>query len=136
MKAKKQDLENLGRLKKRSEFLCVAHGGYKWVSPSVIVQLMPVASDDKSTSTSYRFGVTATKRLGKAPLRNRTKRRLRAALKDLLAEDNHPLTNVKSGDIVLIGRAPTADIEYSQLIKDLKWCLKRLSGKILEGDPA
>jgi RNase P protein component len=29
-------------------------------------------------------------------------------------------------DIVLVGRAETATCPYSSLVKDLRWCLKRL----------
>jgi len=103
-----------GRLKKRPEFLAVSATQKKWVSDSVIVQIKP------STDT-FRYGVTATKRVGNAVVRNRCKRRLRAAI-DGLKQSN----NLKSADIVLIARHNTHLCEWKKLTNDLQWCLKRL----------
>lgn len=105
-----------GRLKKRPEFLCVAKDGQKWVSESVIVQMI------ETDRGIVRFGYTATKKIGNAVIRNRTKRRLRAAVHETLKSDN-----IKSADIVLIGRNITPTCDWDKLIKDLRWCLKRLS---------
>lgn len=105
----------LGRLKKRPEFLSVNAAQTKWVSGTVIVQAKP------STTEKFRFGVTATKKTGNAVNRNRIKRRLRAAMNEIAGHrDFAPY------DIVLVGRVETAVCEWDQLLKDLKWCLKRL----------
>jgi ribonuclease P protein component len=107
------------RLKKRSEFLRVKDEGRKWVSPTVIVQA------GKAQSPSLRFGVTATKKLGNAVLRNRVKRRLREAARKVLA--GKTLAEAfPPADIVLIGRVETAACPFETLVKDLRWCLKRL----------
>ena len=104
------------RLKKRSDFLRVQAGGEKWVSKGVIVQTAP------NNSENGRFGITVTKRISKsAVVRNRIKRRLRAAAYDIL-----PLYAPKGIDIVLIGRAETATRLYTDLQNDLKYCLKKL----------
>jgi ribonuclease P protein component len=133
MQAKAKDLQNLGRLKKRSEFLCAAQSGFKWVSPSVIMQLDPNPKAQKQ-SPQIHFGVTATKKLGCAPQRSRIKRRLRAALKDVIAERQELFQNINGANLVLIGRDATTDIDYKQLKKDMSWCLKRLSQKLMEND--
>jgi ribonuclease P protein component len=104
-----------GRLKKRPEFLAVAASGKKWVSDSVIVQMGPPSTDQ------FRYGVTATKRVGNAVVRNRCKRRLRAAI-DGLGQTN----DLKPSDIVLIARHNTHTQDWQKLTKDLQWCLKRL----------
>ena len=105
-----------GRLQKRPEFLCVASQGKKWVSDSVIVQYHPVTEGG-----DFRYGVTATKKLGNAVIRNRCKRRLRAAMDELFKEiDLYP------ADVVLIARPATITGDWEKLIKDLRWCFKRL----------
>lgn len=107
-KTKTQD-----RLKKRSDFLRL-NKGHKWVSPTVIVQI------DKGLGERIRLGLTATKKTGNAVARNRIKRRLREAAKIVLADHKD------RSDIVLIGRAETATCPFATLIKDLRWCLKKL----------
>jgi len=102
-----------GRLKRRSDFLRVAATQKKWVSPSVIVQIDPASGE------GIRFGLTATKKLGNAVMRNRIRRRLRAAA-------NKVLEGHSGVDVVLIGRVATATCPFEQLVKDLTWCLKRM----------
>ena len=104
-----------GRLKKRPQFLCVADKGNKWVSETVVVQAM------ETDSGETRFGYTATKKIGNAVIRNRAKRRMRAAVDEILK--THVL---KSADIVLIARDTVAECEWNDLLKNLTWCLKRL----------
>ncbi len=107
-------------LKKRAEFLRVQGAGQKWVSPGVILMVAPLGTDQPGT---VKFGLTVTKKLSKsAVVRNRIRRRLRAAAHDIL-----PLYAKKGVDYVLIGRHETADLPYGKLCGDLKWCLKRLS---------
>ena len=104
-----------GRLKKRPEFLLTAQKGKKWVSDSVIVQTMET---DKGET---RIGYTATKKIGNAVIRNRSKRRLRAAILDIQHSNL-----LKSADIVLIARDITGTCEWIKLKKDILWCFKRL----------
>ena len=103
-----------GRLKGRSDFLRLRDAGRKWVSPTVIVQA------GTAESPGIRYGITATKKTGNAVTRNRIKRRLREAVRVALADAQAPV------DIVLIGREQTATCPFATLVKDLRWCLKRL----------
>lgn len=102
------------KLKKRADFLRLQKDGKKWVSPTVIVQA------GAGETGEIRYGLTATKRTGNAVARNRIKRRLREAVRAVLPDTKLPF------DIVLIGRTETATCEYTALVKDLRWCLKRL----------
>lgn len=108
------------RLKKRSDFLRVQGEARKWVSPTVIVQA------GKGEGTGPRFGLTATKKLGNAVIRNRIKRRLRAAAKTALAGAMIP------NDIVFIGRVETATCPFEVLLKDMRWCLRKLDVKLAD----
>jgi len=110
--------ENIsGRLKKRPEFLCVASAGKKWVSDTVVIQILENDSD------VIRFGFTATKKIGNAVIRNRCKRRLRAASDHILMTEKF----AQGFDIVVIARDKVAKADWNKIIKDLRWCLKRLN---------
>lgn len=117
MFATKDKIKDLGRLKKRSDFLHANAAGQKWVSQSMVVQLIP------NDTNEQRFGITITKKIFKHAVdRNRVKRRLRAVACDIL-----PDCLPHGHDIVLIGRNATKDKPYEDLCKDLRWCLKRLA---------
>jgi len=102
------------RLRRRSDFLRVKDAGKKWVSPTVILQV------GTGETPGIRYGITATKKTGNAVIRNRIKRRLREAVRTVTKNID------ASADIVLIGREATATCDFAALLKDLKWCLKRL----------
>lgn len=122
MFAKKEDIKSLGRLKKRSDFLCVQkhEDSKKWVSKSMIVEMCP--NEERNEAKGLRFGLTVSKRVSKKAVdRNRTKRRLRAVAFEVL-----PDFKAHKIDVVLIGRVSTEDQSYDVLKKDLVWCLKRL----------
>lgn len=99
----------------RSDFVAIQKSGKRWVSKTVTLLVMPNALEH------MRTGITVTKKTHKSAVRrNRIKRRLRAAIADVLS------TRAKPGyDYVLIGRRETETCGYDQLLKDLKWCLKR-----------
>lgn len=68
-----------------------------------------------------RFGFTITKKIGNAVVRNRIRRRLKAALTpltDALASPTH--------DYVVIARLPAFDIPFANLQKDLERALQRV----------
>ena len=113
------------RLRRRSDFLRVARGR-KWVTPGVIVQARPTpiesAPDQKNKPLpSMRVGFTVTKKVGNATVRNRARRRLRAAADRLLPAHGRP-----GNDIVLIGRRATLDRPFTALVDDLETALRRL----------
>ena len=115
MKAIKEDLKNLDRLQKRSDFLRL-NGADKWVSKGFILIAAP------NNLGKLRVGITVTKKLEKTAVgRNRMKRRLRAVTADIL-----PLGARGGMDYLLIARAEAASREYDVLKKDLKWCLEKL----------
>ena len=109
------------RLLKRSDFLRTAQSGKKFVMHHVVMQAAP------SDHPHFRVGITVTKRCGNAVVRNRIKRRLRAAIFELSKEQNIP-----SMDIVLIGRMSTQACDYPDLLRDLRYGLKKAASIVAE----
>ena len=106
-------------LTKRSEFLRLQQGR-KFVRPTMVVQMAP-RKDERPDESYARIGFTATKTLGNAVVRNRVKRRLRAAVRQIF-----PL-NARAGcDYVLIGRQKAFACAFSELLQDLQFALDRL----------
>ena len=78
----------LGRLRKRCEFLAVAATNRRWTSPGVVLQARKFSADDAPPAEpGLRVGFTATRKVGNAVARNRAKRRLRAAVRDVIGHN-------------------------------------------------
>lgn len=75
-----------------------------------------------------RFGITVTKKIGNAVVRNRMKRRFRALVRELL-----PSRGLPDHDHVLIGREGGVERDFARLREELAQALGRAAdGK---GDP-
>lgn len=104
-------------LTKRHDFIAATKSGHKGVASSVIVQLRPRQDD-----LAPRYGITASRKIGNAVIRNRAKRRLRAIVRAHL-----PL-NAKNGhDYVLIARHNTVSVAWDHLNADFLKALGRAS---------
>lgn len=111
-------------IKKRKDFLRAAKD-ITMVSKNVMLQAARPLSDEQPRKA--RIGFTATKRLGKAYIRNRTKRRLRAVMREVY--DQYALDNV---DYVLVGRYDTYCCSFEELKKDVIWTLKKTNKLITQ----
>ena len=110
-------------VKKRKDFIKVAKQGEKVVQPTLILQAafnLSVAED------TCQIGYTVTKKIGKAHVRNQTKRRLRAAARNIFSAK--ALAGVQ---YVIIGRYNTASCPFDKLTADLLLAVKRIN-KILQ----
>ena len=67
---------------------------------------------------SLRLGLTVTKKLGGAVVRNRIRRRLRAAARAVF-----PLHGAQGTDYVLVARKAAYDRNYGDLLDDMKRAL-------------
>ena len=110
------DKASLGTLRQRSEFLYVRDGDYA-ARGAVVIQCRPNPAHGE-----VRYGITATKRIGNAVIRNRAKRRLREVARALLPEMGLP-----SHDYVLIARDRTVDRPWDRLLSDTRKALHFLS---------
>lgn len=111
----------LERLKTRRQFLRVAALRNKWAAPGIVLQVAPQPPDDRAGSEGPRYGLTVSRRVGNAVVRNRARRRLRAVAEDLL-----PRLAVPANDYVLIGRQGTPERNFDALKKDLETGLRKL----------
>src|SRR5207249_9068214 len=108
------------RLKTRADFLRVAAGRRRAVRSGFILQAAPQPVEADCGET-VRVGFTASRKVGNAVVRNRAKRRLRAAAAEVLARDGRPGT-----DYVLIARAGTGERDYAELVGDLAAALRQI----------
>ncbi|MBI4030973.1 MAG: ribonuclease P protein component [Proteobacteria bacterium] len=120
MKANKKQFEKLYVLRQRADFLRVQKTGRKWVARGLILQ---AAGNDVLAPGTMRLGLTVSKKTSSSAVkRNRIRRRLRAAARDVLPEAAR-----SRFDYVLIGRAETACLPYDDLKNDILWCLKKMN---------
>lgn len=114
-------------IKHRRDFLAVAKRGVKSVTPSLVVQKLDTESSSDESSGDEgqcRYGITASKKVGKAVQRNRAKRRLRALIRQYW-----PQSAEKNADYVLIARHNTPHINWDALKTDFQKALKRVNAQ-------
>ncbi|HEY6578111.1 MAG TPA: ribonuclease P protein component [Rhizomicrobium sp.] len=102
------------RLKKRRDFLRAARG-IRRVTSGLTLELCAAPVGDAGAT---RVGFTASRKIGNAVLRNRARRRLKAAAHALL-----PLYGLPGNDYVLVARRETLTRSFADLLCDLKSAL-------------
>lgn len=98
----------IARLKQRSEFVS-ASSGRKFHTPRLSAQIKPRSDQD-----GLRVGFTITKKVGNSVVRNRIRRRLRAAVSQ--TAEAIASTNV---DVVFIGRHDALMASFETLTRDV-----------------
>lgn len=111
-------LLKIGSIKKRQDFLALRHAR-KTHAPGF---LMAMRHNPKNSQDEARVGLTVTKKLGGAVVRNRIRRRLRAAAREVFPANAEP-----GVDYVLIARQPALTRNYQSLLDDMERALLRLS---------
>lgn len=106
-------------LKKRSEFLAVSKTGQKWITPAFIIQVY-----ERAPEGPFRYGITASRKIGGAVERNRAKRRLRALIREIFPSVAQPGT-----DYVFIARSEILKRDFAQMGRELEHGMKRLRKK-------
>jgi ribonuclease P protein component len=106
------------RLRVRPQFIFV-RGGRAERRKSLVVQARKRAGETPGSHAGAGF--TATKKIGNAVIRNRAKRRLREAARQLLPRLGQP-----GWDYVFIARQDTADIGWARLLDDMESALLSL----------
>ncbi|ASJ92711.1 ribonuclease P protein component [Porphyrobacter sp. CACIAM 03H1] len=109
-------------LTKRGDFLA-ANAGTRNARAGFVLLTRP------NGGQGIRYGITVTKKIGNAVVRNRMKRRFRELLRAAL-----PVKGLANHDHVLIGRAGGVERDFHRMADELAQALERArEGK---GDPA
>lgn len=102
-----------GTIKLNREFVYAYKRAKKVVTPVLVMHYY------KNRTDSNKFGITVSKTIGKAHLRNRAKRLIREAY---YAEKN----NIKKGyNLVFVARARTIDASFSELNHAMNECIDK-----------
>ena len=118
MQPRLETLPKEKRLAKRREFLHVYETGRKWFSRYCVVFAAP------NEHPYSRIGITATKKLGKAAVRNRLKRWIREVYRrqrDPLSLDSY------SVDVIVNVKPNAADAPFEEFRDDLRRALQRIA---------
>ncbi len=102
-------------LTKRADFL-LANKGLRNARPGFVLLTRPNQGQGK------RFGITVTKKVGNAVVRNRMKRRFRELLRDALPDEG-----LADHDHVLIGRDGGITRDFHRMRLELSHALKAAS---------
>ena len=111
--------ESIGRLTRRADYLA-ANGGLRHAAPGFVLLVRPRGDEDPT----IRLGITVSKKVGGAVVRNRMKRRFRALARAVLPEAGMP-----GADHVLVGRAGGIERPFPDLRAELEAALARLARK-------
>jgi ribonuclease P protein component len=114
-------------LKRRAEFVRVRKGA-RWATPAFVLEAKPrtgggggEAGASADEGIGARFGFTVTRQVGKAVERNRIRRRLKAAVREVGAD--HAKGEF---DYVLIARRPALTSAFGVLRSDLVKAFERV----------
>ena len=109
----------LGVIRKRADFLA-CNRGKRQPMPGFVL----LVRDRKDGNAAMRLGITVTKKIGGAVVRNRMKRRFRALARQIL-----PRAGFAGADHVLIGREGGIERDYALLASELEKALRKISRK-------
>ena len=99
-------------LKRNNDFRRLYSRGRSYGSSVVVIYVM------KNRSNDVRVGITTSKKIGKAVLRNRSRRIIREAYR-MIADD------VRQGvDLVFVARGKTPFVSSNDILRDMKKELK------------
>lgn len=108
-------------LSRRADFLA-ANRGTRVARPGFVLLTRP------NEAGAMRYGITVTRKIGNAVVRNRMKRRFRALLREILPEQG-----LAGADHVLIGREGGVERDFALLRDELRAALARAAAG--KGDP-
>lgn len=110
----------VGRLTRRPEFQRVSERGRRAALPGLVLQAL--RRTEGGNDGAIRLGLTASRKVGGAVIRNRARRRLRA-----LAHQVLPVLGAPGHDYVIVARRDTVKREWLRLKDDLETALNRVT---------
>ncbi|OEF99626.1 ribonuclease P protein component [Vulcanibacillus modesticaldus] len=109
-------MQKENRLKKREDFKKVYTYGKSVANRELVLYIL-----DNSKTERYRVGISVSKKIGNAVVRNRVKRLIKEAFRSLANQ----LEMENQKDLIIIARNPTADMKFSQFQKSIKDLLRK-----------
>ena len=103
-------MERRYRLKKNRAFQYVYRRGRSVACRNLVMLVAP--------GRELKVGFSVSKKVGKAVVRNKVKRRLRECFRPLLGD-------VKTGLYVIVARSSAAEAAFDDLRKDVRYLLKK-----------
>lgn len=100
-------------LKENRDFIRLYRKGKCFVSPALVTYVL------KNRSETKRYGITTSKKIGKAVQRNRARRVIRAALYNLYSDI------IPGYDIVFVARGKTPYVKSDIVEKEMKEHLQK-----------
>ena len=120
-KAASGSASRITTLKKRADYLRIRKGA-RCATPAFVLEAKARSGEDRAQPPDEpRFGFTITKQVGKAVDRNRIRRRLKAAVRDL-----GPGHAKGEFDYVLIARRPALTSQFAALVSELAKAFARV----------
>ena len=114
----------LPSIKIRDDFIKIAKKGKSSSQSGLILQAFNNLEISKNIKFNKRIGITVTKKIGTAVIRNRCRRRLKVVANEIII--NYGKDSI---DYVLIAKKETLDRDINLLKLDLKKALKELGFK-------
>mgnify|MGYP003315496516 CR=1 FL=1 len=115
---------DIQKIKKRRDFLKGNKAPYA-AMPSVVVQSYLRTDEVVETDDSIMMGITCSKKVGNAVIRNRARRRLREAGKIVLKE-----IGIKKMNYIFIARKDTTiKVTFTDLCNDIENGIKKIYGQ-------
>ena len=113
-----REMRGYSVITKRADFLA-ANRGKRYATPGFVLLVFDRRDDD----AAIRLGITITKKVGNAVVRNRMRRRFRELMREMLGEKG------KAGaDHILIGRDGGIERDFGELRADMAKALGKLCG--------
>ena len=111
----------LPSIKIRDDFIKIAKRGKSSSQSGLILQVFKNLKISKNSKFNKRIGITVTKKIGTAVIRNRCRRKLKVVANEIIL--NYGKDSI---DYVLIAKKETLDRDINLLKLDLKKALKEL----------
>ncbi|MBD8005578.1 ribonuclease P protein component [Bacillus norwichensis] len=101
------------RIKENAEFQAVFKKGKSVANRQFVIYML-----EKEKQNHFRIGLSVSKKIGNAVMRNRIKRCIRQAFHELEEQISH------NKDFVIIARKPAAEMDYHSIKKSLEHVLR------------
>ena len=120
MESPPKSLKPLGKLRTGQQFRAVYTKGVRFHSPYFSAFILPTDSGE------LRLGITATRKIGKAVIRNRCKRRIREVFRRYLVADFKGI----GCDLVINAKSELATADFRMVVEAVERTLQRFQASL------